>query len=120
MTNGTSYSGQAAFVPQSTFLFDDTVRDNVTLGGEWDDDEVWAALRAAAAEDFVTALPEGLDTVVGTGGYPLTPAQSQQLALARLVPGGRLPGDLVFTRGARGFVPKAELSGARMQELLAA
>src|SRR3954465_13015144 len=53
-------SGQAAVVPQSTFLFDDTVRGNVTLGAPYDDQEVWAALRVAAADEFVAALPEGL------------------------------------------------------------
>ena len=43
-------SGQAAFVPQGTFLFDDTVRGNVTLGAPYDDEAVWAALRVAAAQ----------------------------------------------------------------------
>ena len=52
-------SGQAAFVAQGTFLFDDTVRGNVTLGADFADDEVWAALRVAAADDFVAALPDG-------------------------------------------------------------
>ena len=52
-------SGQAAFVAQGTFLFDDTVRGNVTLGADFPDDEVWAALRVAAADDFVAALPRG-------------------------------------------------------------
>src|SRR3954452_1480136 len=53
-------SGQAAFVPQSTFLFDDTVRDNVTLGGDWTDDEVWARRRAAAAHPLGAAPPPAL------------------------------------------------------------
>ena len=48
-------SDQAAFVAQGTFLFDDTVRGNVTLGGAFADDEVWTALRVAAADDFVAA-----------------------------------------------------------------
>jgi ATP-binding cassette, subfamily B, bacterial len=78
-------SGQAAFVPQSTFLFDDTVRDNVTLGGDWDDEEVWAALRVAAADDFVAALPEGLDTRVGERGASLSGGQRQRLAIARAI-----------------------------------
>jgi ATP-binding cassette, subfamily B, bacterial len=78
-------SGQAAFVPQSTFLFDDTVRDNVTLGGDWTDDEVWAALRAAAADEFVAALPEGLDTRVGERGASLSGGQRQRLAIARAI-----------------------------------
>ncbi|MGY1738734.1 ABC transporter ATP-binding protein [Geodermatophilus sp. SYSU D00684] len=78
-------SGQAAFVPQGTFLFDDTVRGNVTLGGEYGDDEVRAALRVAAAEDFVDRLPEGLDTRVGERGATLSGGQRQRLALARAV-----------------------------------
>ncbi|HEX8497718.1 MAG TPA: ABC transporter ATP-binding protein, partial [Actinomycetales bacterium] len=76
-------SGQAAFVPQGTFLFDDTVRGNVTLGGDFSDDEVREALRVAAADDFVDRLPEGLDTRVGERGATLSGGQRQRLALAR-------------------------------------
>ncbi|GAB3303399.1 ABC transporter ATP-binding protein [Geodermatophilus aquaeductus] len=78
-------SGQAAFVPQGTFLFDDTVRGNVTLGGDFSDDEVHEALRVAAADDFVDRLPEGLDTRVGERGATLSGGQRQRLALARAV-----------------------------------
>jgi ABC-type multidrug transport system fused ATPase/permease subunit len=76
---------QAAFVAQGTFLFDDTVRGNVTLGADFTDDEVHAALRTAAAEDFVAQLPEGLDTKVGERGASLSGGQRQRLALARAV-----------------------------------
>jgi ATP-binding cassette subfamily B protein len=78
-------SSSAAFVAQGAFLFDDTVRGNVTLGGEFSDDEVWAALRTAAADDFVAALPHGLDTRVGERGASLSGGQRQRLALARAV-----------------------------------
>ena len=78
-------SGQAAFVAQGTFLFDDTVRGNVTLGADFPDDEVWAALRVAAADDFVAALPQGLNTRVGERGATLSGGQRQRLALARAV-----------------------------------
>ncbi|MGY1695852.1 MULTISPECIES: ABC transporter ATP-binding protein [unclassified Geodermatophilus] len=78
-------SAQAAFVPQGTFLFDDTVRGNVTLGGPYTDDDVRAALRVAAAEDFVDRLPEGLDTRVGERGATLSGGQRQRIALARAV-----------------------------------
>ena len=50
---------------QTAFLFDDTVRDNVTLGAEVPDEDVWAALRAAEADGFVAALAHGLDTALG-------------------------------------------------------
>jgi ATP-binding cassette subfamily B protein len=78
-------SGQAAFVAQGTFLFDDTVRGNVTLDEPFPDDEVWAALRVAAADEFVAALPEGLDTRIGERGATLSGGQRQRLALARAV-----------------------------------
>ena len=78
-------SSQAAFVAQGTFLFDDTVRDNVTLGADHDDDEVHAALRVAAADDFVARLPDGLDTRIGERGASLSGGQRQRLALARAV-----------------------------------
>ncbi|MGY2002901.1 ABC transporter ATP-binding protein [Blastococcus sp. SYSU DS1024] len=76
-------NGQAAFVAQSAFLFDDTVRGNVTLGAPFDDDEVATALRVAAADEFVAALPDGLDTRVGERGASLSGGQRQRLALAR-------------------------------------
>ena len=78
-------SAQAAFVPQGTFLFDDTVRGNVTLGADVPDDEVWAALRVAAVDDVVHRLPEGLDTRVGERGATLSGGQRQRIALARAV-----------------------------------
>ena len=78
-------SAQAAFVPQGTFLFDDTVRGNVTLGGDFSDGEVRAALRVAAADEFVDRLPDGLDTRVGERGATLSGGQRQRIALARAV-----------------------------------
>ncbi len=72
-----------ALVPQSAFLFDDTVRDNVTLGAEVPDDEVWEALRTAQADGFVAGLPRGLDARLGEYGTTLSGGQRQRLSLAR-------------------------------------
>lgn len=72
-----------AVVPQGTFLFDDSVRENVTLGADYSDDEVWAALRTVQATDFVTSLPRGLDTQLGERGTTLSGGQRQRLSLAR-------------------------------------
>ncbi|WP_271219445.1 ABC transporter ATP-binding protein [Streptosporangium carneum] len=76
-------SEAVTLVPQQTFLFDDTVRGNITLGLAAGDDEVWAALRLAQADGFVSALPGGLDTKVGERGTTLSGGQRQRLALAR-------------------------------------
>jgi ATP-binding cassette, subfamily B, bacterial len=70
-------------VGQTAFLFDDTVRGNVTLGAEVPDEEVWAALRAAEADGFVAALPHGLDTTLGERGTSLSGGQRQRVSLAR-------------------------------------
>jgi ABC-type multidrug transport system fused ATPase/permease subunit len=78
-------AGVAALVPQTAFLFDDTVRGNVTLGEDLPDEDVWAALRVAQADGFVAALAHGLDTVVGERGTTLSGGQRQRLALARAV-----------------------------------
>jgi ABC-type multidrug transport system fused ATPase/permease subunit len=75
-----------ALVTQEHHVFIGTLRENLVLArptatGE----EVRAALAAVDALEWVDALPDGLETVVGAGGHPLSPAQAQQLALARLV-----------------------------------
>ena len=72
-----------AVVGQTAFLFDDTVRGNVTLGAEVGDEEVWAALRAAEADGFVAALEHGLDTTLGERGTSLSGGQRQRISLAR-------------------------------------
>lgn len=76
---------QVVLVSQTAFLFDDTVRDNVTLGAPIPDEEVWAALELAQAAGFVRALPQGLDSPLGERGTTLSGGQRQRLALARAV-----------------------------------
>jgi ATP-binding cassette, subfamily B, bacterial len=76
-------AGAVALVPQTAFLFDDTVRGNITLGADIPDDVVWAALRDAQADGFVAALAEGLDTQLGERGTSLSGGQRQRISLAR-------------------------------------
>jgi ATP-binding cassette, subfamily B, bacterial len=104
----------ASLVPQSTFLFDDTVRGNVTLGADLPDEDVWAALRVAQADGFVAALPQALDTVVGERGTTLSGGQRQRLALARAVV--RRPRLLVLDDATSSVDPSVEqriLAGLR-------
>jgi ABC-type multidrug transport system fused ATPase/permease subunit len=72
-----------ALVAQTAFMFDDTVRGNVTLGADIPDEDVWAALRTAQADGFVAALSDGLDTRLGERGTSLSGGQRQRLSLAR-------------------------------------
>lgn len=77
---------EVALVTQEHHVFVATIRDNILLARPGSDDEVVReALRTVDALDWVERLPEGLDTMVGSGGTALTPAQAQQVALARLV-----------------------------------
>ncbi|MFB7775398.1 ABC transporter ATP-binding protein [Streptomyces bauhiniae] len=75
-----------ALVNQEHHVFVGSLRDNLLLARtEARDAELWAALGAVDADTWARALDAGLDTEVGSGGLPLTPAQAQQIALARLV-----------------------------------
>ncbi|MCK1821946.1 ABC transporter ATP-binding protein/permease [Streptomyces sp. XM83C] len=75
-----------ALVNQEHHVFVGSLRDNLLLArADATDAELWAALGAVDADDWARALDGGLDTEVGSGGLALTPAQAQQIALARLV-----------------------------------
>ncbi|MFF3985592.1 ABC transporter ATP-binding protein [Streptomyces sp. NPDC001797] len=75
-----------ALVNQEHHVFVGSLRDNLLLARtDAADAELWAALGAVDADGWARALEEGLDTEVGSGGLGLTPAQAQQIALARLV-----------------------------------
>ncbi|MBT2368197.1 ABC transporter ATP-binding protein [Streptomyces sp. ISL-10] len=75
-----------ALVNQEHHVFVGPLRDNLLLARtSAEDAELWAALGAVDADGWARALPDGLETEVGSGGVPLTPAQAQQIALARLV-----------------------------------
>ncbi|WP_104105997.1 ABC transporter ATP-binding protein [Nocardioides sp. 616] len=81
--------GHVALVTQEHHVFVGSVRENLALavpeGRVATDDDVLAALAAVDALDWVQALPQGLDTEVGSGGVTLSAPQAQQIALARLV-----------------------------------
>ncbi|CAL9384663.1 putative ABC transporter ATP-binding protein [Streptomyces sp. enrichment culture] len=75
-----------ALVNQEHHVFVGSLRDNLRLARtDAGDAELWAALGAVDADGWARALDDGLDTEVGSGGLSLTPAQAQQIALARLV-----------------------------------
>jgi ABC-type multidrug transport system fused ATPase/permease subunit len=73
-------------VPQRGYLFSGTVADNLRYGkADATEDEMWAALRVAAADDFIAATPDGLGTRVAQAGINFSGGQRQRLAIARAV-----------------------------------
>ncbi|HEX7097472.1 MAG TPA: ABC transporter ATP-binding protein [Acidimicrobiales bacterium] len=77
---------RTALISQEVHVFSGTLRDNLTLAApDASDHDIREALEAVGAAAIVHLLPNGLDTVVGSGGHHLTDAQAQQVALARLV-----------------------------------
>ena len=74
-----------AVVLQAPALFNDTLRANLCMGRQYTDDACWQALRVAQLVDTVSALPKGLDSIIGRAGLRLSGGQRQRLAIARMV-----------------------------------
>lgn len=77
---------QIGYVPQTLYLSDDTIRNNVAFAIEEediDDEKVWDVLKKAQLEEFVNSLPEGIDTIVGDRGIRLSGGQRQRIGIAR-------------------------------------
>lgn len=75
-----------SYVPQDTFLFHDTVRENLLwVKPDAKEDELWEALKTAAAKNFVEELPDGINTILGERGIRLSGGERQRIALARAV-----------------------------------
>lgn len=83
--NRLAWRQQVAYVTQDVFLFNDTIRANMTwvVDKEISDNELWQALEKAEAKDFVTRLPNQLGSIVGDRGVRLSGGEKQRLAIAR-------------------------------------
>lgn len=73
-----------ATVLQSPALFNDSVRQNITMGRDYSDEAVWEAIKIAQLEKVITDMPKKLDTIIGRAGVKLSGGQRQRLAIARM------------------------------------
>ncbi len=95
-----------ALVFQESFVFADTVTENILVGTDHGSDRLESALAVAQAERFVASLPDGLDTVLGERGVTLSGGQRQRLALARAL--ARRPQLLVLDDATSAVDPRIE------------
>jgi ATP-binding cassette subfamily B multidrug efflux pump len=82
-----TFRASVGMVPQEPFLLAASARENIAMGRALTDAQVEAAARAAHAHDFITALEQGYDTLLGEGGARLSVGQKQLLAIARALAG---------------------------------
>jgi ATP-binding cassette, subfamily B, bacterial PglK len=84
--NPRGWQDHIGYVPQSIFLTDDSIRNNIAFGlsdDQIDDAAVWASLCSSQLKQFVENLPEGLETLIGEGGIRLSGGQRQRIGIAR-------------------------------------
>ncbi len=85
-SNYDSWLAQIGYIPQSIYLVDESIRENIAFGidaDEIDDNRIWEVMEEAQLADFVKTLPEGLDTKIGDRGVRLSGGQRQRIGIAR-------------------------------------
>lgn len=84
--NYSSWLSKIGYIPQSIYLIDESIRDNIAFGidaDKIDDERIWETLEEAQLKAFVEELPEGLDTTIGDRGVRISGGQRQRLGIAR-------------------------------------
>ncbi|MBQ7615488.1 MAG: ABC transporter ATP-binding protein [Butyrivibrio sp.] len=85
-SNYESWLAQIGYIPQSIYLVDESIRENIAFGidaDQIDDERIWQVMEEAQLADFVRTLPEGLDTTIGDRGVRLSGGQRQRIGIAR-------------------------------------
>ncbi len=85
-SNYESWLAQIGYIPQSIYLIDESIRENIAFGidaDKIDEDRIWEVLKEAQLDEFIRTLPEGLDTKIGDRGVRLSGGQRQRIGIAR-------------------------------------
>lgn len=84
--NYESWLGQIGYIPQTIYLVDESIRDNIAFGidaDRIDENRIWEVLKDAQLDEFIKSLPDGLDTTIGERGVRLSGGQCQRIGIAR-------------------------------------
>ena len=84
--NYESWLAQIGYIPQSIYLVDESIRDNIAFGidaDKIDENRIWEVLEEAQLKEFIEELPEGLDTKIGDRGVRISGGQRQRIGIAR-------------------------------------
>ena len=76
---------RVGYIAQTTYLFNDTLRSNICLGEDFPEEQLTHAVETAGLSDWVSTLPDGLDTLISENGKNLSGGQRQRIGIARLV-----------------------------------
>jgi ABC-type multidrug transport system fused ATPase/permease subunit len=101
-----SWRSAIGYVPQNTFLLDASVRENIVLNREMDEERIWKLLEAIELADVVRALPQGLDQLLGERASSLSGGQRQRLGIARALYGN--PKIVIFDEATSALDPQTE------------
>lgn len=82
LSDATFYSS-VGYIPQEPFIFADTVRNNICLGRNCSDEEVWSAIEKVGLTELVSSLPDGINTELAEGGGNISGGQKKRIAVAR-------------------------------------
>ena len=83
--NHSDYLKRLGYLGQETFIYHDSIRENIRFGLDCNDDEIIEAAKLADAHEFIMATSEGYDTIIGDQGIKLSGGQRQRIAIARII-----------------------------------